>query len=89
MAILSINALFVSRLTFSGKWFIFQRTFSRKLFHFPVFDYNLENEFDNFFWCLVYDFFKIFIIQFKTCVLCKPTNVIIINKKPRMNWFSY
>ena len=41
------NALFVSVLMFSGKLLIFQRAFSRKLSHFPVFDNDLENELEN------------------------------------------
>ena len=31
---LKTNALFVSTLLFSGKWFIFRKAFSRKLSHF-------------------------------------------------------
>ena len=56
------NALFVSALTFSRKWLIFQRAFSRKLSYFPMFGNDLENEFENIFWCLVCNFFKIFIV---------------------------
>ena len=51
------NALFVSTLTFFGKWFIFQRVFSRKLSHFPVFGNDLENELENVFGCLYAIFF--------------------------------
>ena len=43
------NALFVSALMFSGKLLIFQREFSKKLSHFPVFGNNLENELENVF----------------------------------------
>ena len=43
------TALFVLALTFTGKWFIFQRAFSRKLSHFPVFGNDLENELANVF----------------------------------------
>ena len=43
------NALFVSALTFSEKLLIFQRAFSRKLSHFPMFGNNLENELENIF----------------------------------------
>ena len=51
-------ALFVSVLTFFEKLFIFQRIFSRKLFYFSVFGNDLENELENVFWCLVYNFLK-------------------------------
>ena len=44
-----ITALFVSALTFSGKWFIFQIAFSRKLSYFLVFGNDLENELENVF----------------------------------------
>ena len=50
-------AQFVLVLIFSRKCFIFQRAFPRKLFYFPVFGNDLENEFKNVFWCLVYNFF--------------------------------
>ena len=56
------NALFVSTLTFSEKMFIFQRAFSRKLSHFLVFGNDFENELENVFWCLVYKFFKMFLV---------------------------
>ena len=56
------NALFVSALTFSGKCFIFQRVFSRKLSHYSVFGNNFENEIENVFWCLVCNFLKIFLV---------------------------
>ena len=56
------NALFVSALTFSEKLFIFQRAFSRKLSYFPVFGNNLENELENFFWCLVCNLKKLFLL---------------------------
>ena len=55
-------ALFVSVLTFFEKLFIFQRIFSRKLFYFSVFGNDLENEFENVFWYLVFNFLKIFIV---------------------------
>ena len=48
--------LCMSALTFSEKLFIFQRAFSRKLSYFPVFDNDLENEFENVYWCLVCNF---------------------------------
>ena len=41
------NALFVSTLMFSRKWFIFQRAFSRKLSYFPMFGNDLENALKN------------------------------------------
>ena len=46
------NALFISTLTFSGKWFIFQRAFCRKLSFFSVFGNNLENKCRGINWCL-------------------------------------
>ena len=55
------NALFVSALTFSGKWFIFQKAFSRKLSYFLVFGNDLENELENVFKCLVCNLKKIYI----------------------------
>ena len=42
-------ALFVSTLTFFGKLLIFQRAFSRKLSHFPMFGNDLKNELENVF----------------------------------------
>ena len=48
---------------FFVKLFIFQRTFSSKLSHFLVFGNDLENEFENVFWCLVCNFFFPYIIQ--------------------------
>ena len=41
---------------------MFQRTFSRKLFNFLVFGNDLENEFENVFWCLLCNFLKIFLV---------------------------
>ena len=46
---LNIYALFISVLTFFGKLLIFQRTFSRKLSPFLVFDNDFENEIENVF----------------------------------------
>ena len=37
-----MNAMFVSRMIFSRKWVIFQKIFSIKLSHFPIFDNNLK-----------------------------------------------
>ena len=54
--ILYLNALFVSTLLFSGKWFIFRKVFSKKLSHFSVFGNDLENELKNVFWCLICKF---------------------------------
>lgn len=41
------NSLFFSTLTFFWKLIIFQKTFSRKLFHFLVFGNNLEDKLNN------------------------------------------
>ena len=44
-----MNAPFVSALAFFEKLLIFQRAFSRKLSHFPMFGNDLENELENVF----------------------------------------
>ena len=49
--IILFYALFVSAMIFSRKWVIFQKSFSIKLFHFPIFDSNfkwVEKQFSNF-----------------------------------------
>ena len=70
-------------------------SFSKKLSHFLVFGKNFENEFEIVICCLVFGMHKLFItflVLYKTyisCVLCKPINVININKKLIVNKIIY